>query len=114
MNLIEQVESLNFENKRKVLKMAINSQTNKNELSAIYTHCSGRLMQRALNTDMTSIEGRADFTQFATEVLGNTFQHLTSERISEEIKFFRSNSRLNYSKLNAEFYQIYTHYNKTK
>lgn len=108
--IINSVEQLNTENKNKVLEMAKYSRIDKPQVQRRLSHTAGLLMDKALQCDMLSREGVADFKEVAINLLTNAFPHWSNDRVNEEIRYFRGHSRLNYDRIFSELYIINLHY----
>ena len=108
--IINSVEKLDTEDKNKVLELAKYSQLDKAKVQHRLSHVASLLRDKALESDMLSHEGVADFKEVAINLLTKVLPHWSNERINEEIRYFRGHSRLNYDRIFSELYIINMHY----
>lgn len=104
--IINSVEKLDTETREKLIEYAKNVTINPNSIGLRLAHIAELIRNKAFALDMQSIEGIAEYKNFANKVLSTYFNYWTNERIHEEVEFIRRNNRLNREKILRELYQI--------
>ncbi|WP_042275530.1 hypothetical protein [Faecalimicrobium dakarense] len=111
--VVKSVKKLNRNERQAVLAMALSFQKSPYEtIQNISCTTGSLLMHKALNCNPT-IQGNAKiFREYAHEILRQRFPYWSSERIDEEVDFFRSKTSMHTTRMQWEFKVINKHFNK--
>lgn len=110
--VVKSVKKLNRNQRSAVLAMALSFQKSPHEtIQNISCTTGSLLMNKALNCNPT-VPGNAQiFREYAHEILSQRFPYWSSERIDEEISYFRSKTNMYTARMQWEFKVINKHFN---
>ena len=111
--VISSVKKLSRNERSAVLSMALSFQKSPYEtIQNISCTTGSLLMHKALNCNPTIPGNPQIFREYAHEILKQRFPYWSSERIDEEIVFFRSKTSMHMTRIQWELKVINKHFNR--
>lgn len=111
--VVKNVKKLSRNEKNAVIAMALSFKNSPYDtIQNISCTTGSLLMHKALNCNPTIPGNSQIFREYAHEILNQRFPYWSSERIDEEIAFFRGKTSMHTTRMQWEFKVINKHFNK--